>query len=167
MIFFSDNYLGKAAVFIYCVLIAGYSSLLLPKRFPVRLTVLLFFWGYTVDTIYDYTIGGHVLDFYDTFVSPRYTLMDLLTYFAFGPMPYIFIYLYEDWQIRGRKTIFFIAGWSVLSIFIEKWATSLGVFTYKNGYQLYYSFPIYLYTQSLTIRFYHWAVEAQKNRSVR
>ncbi|UFJ39928.1 hypothetical protein LOK74_18020 [Brevibacillus humidisoli] len=90
MMFFSDDYLSKEAIFIYFVLVAGFSSLLLPKKFPMKLTILMLLWGFSVDTIYDFSIGGHKLDFYDTFHNPRYTLIDLLTYIVFLLFPISF-----------------------------------------------------------------------------
>jgi hypothetical protein len=156
MFFFSDNYLSKEAIFIYCLFGIGFSSLLLPKKFPKKITVLLFVMGCTIDTLFDYSIGGHKLDLYDTFHSPRYTLMDLITYISFSPFPYIFIYIYEHFRIKRIKVVFYIMGWTVFSIGVEGLAVYLGVFTYKFGYHLYYSIPIYLYTQSLTVALYHW-----------
>ncbi|WP_134683637.1 hypothetical protein [Brevibacillus migulae] len=156
MVFFSDNYLAKESIFIYCLLLLGFSTLLLPKKFPRKITFLLFLLGYTVDTIYDYSIGGHKLNFYDTFHIPRYTLMDLLMYLSFAPFPYLFIYLYEHFQFRRYRTVLYTIGWSFFAVCLEGVATYVGALTYKNGYQLYYSFPIYLFTQSFTLFYYHW-----------
>jgi hypothetical protein len=82
--------------------------------------------------------------------------MDLLTYISFAPFPYIFIYFYEHFRIRGYGTVLYIIGWTAFAIGVEAWAVHLEVFTYKYGYRLYFSLPIYLFTQSLTISLFRW-----------
>ena len=37
---------------------------LLPKKFTPRATLLSLFWGVTIGMLFDFTIGGGLLDFY-------------------------------------------------------------------------------------------------------
>lgn len=49
----------------------------------------------------------------------------------------------------------YILIWSLISVGIEFIATRSGVFHYRHGYKLYYSFPIYLLVQSCWLVLYH------------
>jgi hypothetical protein len=48
-----------------------YSYLAASEKIPRRITVPLFLVGATVYTLYDYSIGGHKLDFYEFYLFLR------------------------------------------------------------------------------------------------
>ncbi|KEO83709.1 hypothetical protein [Tumebacillus flagellatus] len=104
---------------------------LTPKRLPSQIVLLLCVWSFTVSKFYDFTFGGGSLDYYDVNDSPRYCLMDLATYFFYAPFGYFFIALYERWEIRGLRTVFYILGWSAVAVGIEFVMDFFHVITYK------------------------------------
>ncbi|MBP1963122.1 hypothetical protein [Paenibacillus aceris] len=127
---------------------------LMPKRFSGSITLLLFLFSSTVACMLDNSIGGHIFDLYDIMDGPAYTVMDFVVYFLYAPFGYFFIYLYDRFQLKGIKTVGYILLWSCISIAFEWVCTQVGVFHYKDSYGIYYSFCIYLLSQSATMLFY-------------
>jgi hypothetical protein len=155
--FFSDNYLSAASIMMDTILVGGcVIAYFLPRRFGRTVTVLGFMWGVFVVTICDYTIGGHILNFYDSFSSPKYTLMDLIKYLSYAPISFLFIYIYDCFRIHGWKTSAYVLAWSILGVASEWLAVKLNVYEYFLGYSLAFSFPIYLLIQSVSILLFNW-----------
>ena len=68
----------------------------------------------------------------------------------FAPPAYLFVYLYDRWEVRGLKIPLYILGWSTVATCVE-WIMALGhVFTYKE-WHISYSFVVYLFVQPLTL----------------
>ncbi|MFD2749178.1 hypothetical protein ACFSUM_02020 [Virgibacillus siamensis] len=83
---------------------------LLPKRFPRDVTILFLIWGFAVSTLFDFTIGGGLIDLYKTNDLNGYELFDLLTYIMFAPISYLFIYIYDVLNINKKAFIWYILG---------------------------------------------------------
>jgi hypothetical protein len=126
----------------------------LPKRLPVSTTILLMLLGITIPMVLDNSIGSHSIDFYDIMDGPAYSIMDYLVYFLYAPFGYFFIYLYVFFRVRGFGNAFYIMFFSLFGIVFEWICVQAGVFQYKNSYNTYYSFPIYLVTQTAFLLFY-------------
>jgi hypothetical protein len=152
--------------FIIIMLILTYLiAYLIPRRFPTSITVLLMIWAFTVSQLFDFTIGGGVFDYYDVNDSPRYCLMDLATYFLYAPFSYFFIYIYDVFQIKPRHLALYIIVCSIFAVGFETLMVVFKVITYKNDWYRFYSFDVYLFTQSLTILFYKWIRGEKQNPS--
>ena len=137
------------------LIVIGYALIwLLPKRFSRSVTCLILLFCATVSCMLDDSIGGHIIDWYDIMDGPKFTIMDAVVYAMYPPLGYFFVYGYDRWQIRGLRTLFYISGCSLLAVLVEWCLVSAGVFHYKNGYFIYYSFSVYILTQSLTVSFY-------------
>lgn len=75
----------KNEIYILVLLVITYAAFFLfPKRLPRHITILFLVWGFASSTLFDFTIGAGVLDFYKVNDSNRYELFDLLTYFLFA-----------------------------------------------------------------------------------
>ncbi len=137
------------------IIIAYAIIFFLPRLFKDRfLSFLLIFYGITFAGFFDNTIGAAPFDYYDIMDGPKYTIMDLFAYLVYGPYGYLFIYYYEKFHITGKKVIIYIMIWMVIGIVFEWINLKFEVFTYKGGYKLAYSIPIYLAVQSILILFY-------------
>ncbi|MDF2792176.1 MAG: hypothetical protein K0S80_5278, partial [Neobacillus sp.] len=110
--------------------------------------------GISTGMLFDFTIGGGLLDFYKQNDSNHYELFDLFYYSLFAPFGYFFMYFYHVLRINKITFIFYITAWSIIGITVQWVATLLYILTYQNNYQLSYSFPIFLLTQTLTGIFY-------------
>ena len=126
------------------LIIGGLAVWKLPKRFSVKESLVYFLYFVFVGIIFDHTVGIKPFDFYDVNDSSAYQLMDFLSYVSFGPFGYLFIYLYDCFKIKNSYNTIYIFCWTMSALVTEYIADILGVYHYKNGYEFYYSFPIYL-----------------------
>lgn len=142
-----------AAYFIIC---------LLPRRLPKHATLLLLLFGGTTAAVLDNSLGGNIFNLYDIMDGPAYTVMDFSVYFLYGPMAYFFVYFYDLFRLNGMKTIAYILIWSAFGVAFELLSSCFGVFHYKDSYNWYYSFCIYLGTQSALTFFFRFISEARR-----
>ncbi|TCP29048.1 hypothetical protein EV207_11384 [Scopulibacillus darangshiensis] len=154
-IVYYDNTFNENEWFIIIVIIIlNLLIFLLPRRFPFEISAILYLVGITNGVVYDDTIGSHLFDLFDINDDSKYSFMDFMTYFMYGPFAYLLIYIQDRFQLHGILLVTYILIWSVFSTGFETLATLLGVFHYKNGYNLYYSFPIYVFTIGVTYWLY-------------
>jgi len=132
---------------------------LLPKRFTKAQTVLIYIFCPTTAAMLDNSIGGHIFDFYDIMDGPAYTVMDFVVYFLYAPFGYFFLYFYERLHIHGLKTVVYILIWTFVAVGFESLCWICGVFHYKHGYGIEYSFCVYLGSQTATVLFYHFIAD--------
>lgn len=153
---FVEHTFGRNDYFvIITVLILFTIMYFLPKRFPQIVTCLILLFGLTVASVLDNSLAIYEFDFYDIMDGPAYSFMDIVMYLLYMPFGYFFLYLYDQFQLRGKATVLYIFGWSILAVGFEALCSYYGVFHYKKGYEIYYSFPVYLCVMPLTIAFFH------------
>ena len=117
----------------------------LPKRFPIKEALVYFLYFIYIGMIFDHTISIKPLDYYDVNDQSSYQLMDFLSYLSFGPFGYLYIYIYDFFKIKDKYITIYILLWTIGSLVAEYIAQAfLGIYHYKNDYEIYYSFPIYL-----------------------
>jgi hypothetical protein len=146
---------------ILCILISYSVTFLLPKRFPFSQNVLLLLYGPTVARLCDHLLASPKLDLYTLMDTQNYDLFDFFTYLLYAPFSYLFFYFYDKWKIRGYGIILYIFFCSIGGTLFE-WVNKIfHVFTYK-GWELPFSFSVYLVTQCLSLIFYHWINRASK-----
>lgn len=124
----------------------------LPKRFPTSITVLILAFSMGFARITDHLLAGPHINFYDVMDSGKYELFDLFCYVPYAPFAYLYVYLYDKWNIKGPFISLFIVIFSLIGIGFE-WFTTLSFiqfFKYQN-WKISYSFPIYLIVQPLTL----------------
>jgi hypothetical protein len=152
VIIYYDNKFNGNEWFVISVLIIGLAVIcILPRRFPRKLSAVYFLYGVFTGFFFDHTISVEPIDFYDVNDNSSYQVMDFLTYLMYGPFSYIFVYLYDSWKIKSAHVPIYILTWVLLAMGMEWIGLKIGVYHYKNGYELYYSFPIYLLVQSAFI----------------
>lgn len=150
-----DKYFNQNEWYVIITLIIGILLLLkTKKRFPLENSILYFLYCFFIGMIVDHTIGTPPFDFYDINDTSRYEFFDFLTYFMFSSYGYLFIYLFDRFKIKSSYAPIYVLVWSCISMVMEVIADYMGVFHYKNGYNIYYSFPIYLSTQSMLLYLY-------------
>jgi hypothetical protein len=128
----------------------------LPKRFPTSITTLILAFSMAVARVVDHLLAGPSINFYDVLDSGKYELFDILCYVPYAPFAYLFVYLYDYWRIKGIYTSLFVLIVSLLGIGFE-WLTTtplIDFFKYHN-WKIFYSLPIYLAIQPITLLFYH------------
>ncbi|OLS33688.1 hypothetical protein [Bacillus sp. MRMR6] len=145
----------KNEIYILVSLVVAYGAFFfLPKRLPREITIMFLVWGFASSTLFDFTIGGGLLDFYKVNDSNKYELSDLLTYFLFAPISYFFIYFYERFKINKNRFIFYILGWALVGLGMEVVSRWMGLTHYQKGYDIEYSFVVFLVVQTTTALYY-------------
>src|SRR5690606_28261401 len=104
--------------------------------------ILSLVWGAASSTIFDFTIGGGLLDFYEINDTNRYELVDLFTYVMFAPFGYFFIYFYEYLRISRRTVLLYVAAWTIVGVSFQGLAEFMGLTQYKNGYRMEYNIVV-------------------------
>ncbi|HZH57993.1 MAG TPA: hypothetical protein VEY70_00060 [Metabacillus sp.] len=149
-----DNFsLNEISLIIFNVI--GYSFMyFLPKKLTREVTCLSVLAGLSTGMLFDFTIGGGILDFYRQNDTNQYELFDVFYYLLFGPFGYFFMYFYNVLRVNKVTFIYYITAWSIIGITVQWLFTQLNILTYQNNYQLSYSFPIFLLIQTLTGFYY-------------
>ncbi|WP_223593924.1 hypothetical protein [Neobacillus bataviensis] len=143
-----------------CVGLSYLVVFLLPRRFPRSLSVLFLLTGTTIARLSDHLLASPKLDLYNIMDTPNYDLFDLITYFLYAPFSYLFLYFYDKWNIRGYWILLYLVLSTAGGTLFEWINQEFGVFTYK-GWQLSYSFSVYLAIQCLVLLFFHWVMRRQ------
>lgn len=130
----------------------------LPKLLSHSATTINMLFGIVTGLMFDHTIAIQPLDLYDVGDEAKYQWFDLFSYTMYAPFGYIFIYFYIYWKLASRRawTILYVVCWSLLGVGVEWIGVHTGIFHYKRGYEITYSFPIYLYVQSLHLWFFQY-----------
>ncbi|UGB28742.1 hypothetical protein [Metabacillus sp. B2-18] len=146
---------GKNEIFLLIFnLLAILVVLLLPKKFTKTATLLSLFWGLTLGMMFDFSIGGGLFDYYRVSDSNRYEVFDVIYYLLYAPFGYLFFYFYEGLKINKRTVIIYILGWAILGIIFQWMFMKTEIITFQKGYQLSYSFPVFLVTQTISAIYY-------------
>ncbi|RYG72513.1 hypothetical protein EU245_09925 [Lentibacillus lipolyticus] len=145
----------KNEIYVLAALVIAYAAFFIfPKKLPRQITLLFLVWGFVTSILFDFTIGGGLVDFYKANDSNQYELTDLLTYVLFAPFSYFFVYFYYRLQIDRKTVIFYILGWTLLGLLMEKVSSMMGVVQHQNGYSIKYSVVVFLVTQTVTALYY-------------
>ncbi|WP_423408208.1 hypothetical protein AABM38_21555 [Heyndrickxia sp. MSNUG] len=137
------------------ILVMNLAIWLAPRMFSKLEAIGYYIFGIYIGLFYDHTISIKPWDFYDVNDSSSYQFIDFLSYIMYGPYGYFFLYFYKKWNVRGLRTIPYILVWSSFSVLMEWIGVKVGLFHYDKGYRMYWSFPIYLFSQTLMVIFYH------------
>lgn len=150
---FDQNEWVVIACLIFLILILK----ILPKRFPLSITILILAFSIAVSRVVDHLIAGPSIDFYDVMDTGKYELFDFLCYIPYALFAYIFVYLYDKWNIKGIGIMLYILGFSLFGVAFEWLAATpyIHFFNYKKWNML-YSLGIYLFIQPCTLLFYRY-----------
>ncbi|WP_426452037.1 hypothetical protein ACP26L_08225 [Paenibacillus sp. S-38] len=122
----------------------------LPRKLTPQVRTLTLLWGFAVGVLFDFTIGGGLLDFYMVNDTNHFEVFDFLYYFLFAPFGYYFFYFYEILRINKKTFVPYVLAWSVVGVAAQWGFTLLEIITFQKGYKVPYSFPVFLVTQTLT-----------------
>lgn len=126
-----------------------------PKLFSKLESVGYYIFGIYIGLFYDHTLSIKPWDFYDVNDNSSYQFIDFMSYIMYGPYGYFFLYFYVRWNIKSIRIIPYILIWSAISMLLEWIGLKVGLFHFDKGYKMYWSFPIYLLSQTMIIFFYH------------
>jgi predicted membrane channel-forming protein YqfA (hemolysin III family) len=143
--------------FVVSVTFAGWMlTWLLPRRFDRSSAVLFVLFGAYFGVVFDHALAGVPIDYYDINDSKSFEFMDFMTYLMYGPISYLFLYLYDWLRVPGRLAPFYVLAWTAFGMLLEGIGARFGVFEYKNGYDFDYSSLVYFTLQLLTLALYYY-----------
>ncbi|MDT2046226.1 hypothetical protein ACR3I8_08740 [Priestia flexa] len=155
---------SKNEVILLCMIgFAIVIALLLPRKLTKEITILSWLWGLASGLVFDFTIGGGIIDFYTVNDSPHYELFDGLYYLLFAPFGYFFIYFYETFHISKYTFIYYILIWTLIGIGMNWIFIKSDIIAFQNGFSLTYSFSVFLLTQTITALAYEQLKKAQQH----
>lgn len=128
-------------------------SLFLPIRTYFSPVIVVIIWIFNiafVSTI-DYFLLATPFKLYIFGDNPTYELSGALFHlFMYPCASIIFLYVYDKWELYGKKTVWYILFWTVFSLFFEWLTVKNHALTY-TGWKLHYSIPFYPITAILLI----------------
>ncbi|WP_438446990.1 hypothetical protein [Gorillibacterium sp. sgz5001074] len=149
------EHFDKNEWFVLTMLVAAYGAIaILPKILPRSIVIPALIWGFASSTLFDFTIGGGLMDFYRVNDSNHYELTDLLIYFMFAPYGYFFVYFFEVLQITRKTAPLYILAWTFAGLLVQVVAEWMGMTHYQRGYRLEYNVVVFLAVQSVTALVY-------------
>ncbi|HZG76961.1 MAG TPA: hypothetical protein VEZ72_14005 [Paenibacillus sp.] len=145
--------------FVVGMTILGYAAIAwMPRKVPRAYLYLGLVWGFASATLFDFTIGGGLMDFYRVNDSDRYEITDLLTYVMFAPFGYLIVNVYELLRIEKRAALaLYILGWTIVGVGVQWIAAWMHMTTYQHGYRFEYNIAVFLVIQTVTVCFYRYA----------
>ncbi len=148
-----DNQFNSNEWFIIVGLTIGILTMIfLPKRFPMKISIVYFTCGVFTGFFFDHSLSVIPVSFYDVNDNSSYQFIDFVSYISYGPVSYMFFYFFD--RLKRISIPTYILLWSLISTGLEGAAVYFDVFHYRYGYKLYYSFPIYLIVQSIWLVLY-------------
>ncbi|GMA61228.1 hypothetical protein NZD89_16250 [Alicyclobacillus fastidiosus] len=140
--------------FIILNIVLGYTLvLLLPRRYPRVVSILVVLFCVSIAIILDHSIATPPLDMYDINDQKKYELMDVITYLMYSPFAILSVYLFDKFNPRGLYFTAYVIAWSGFATLFEWLATLCRVFTYTEWHLL-YSFSVYLVATVSEIGFF-------------
>ncbi|MCU9614909.1 hypothetical protein OEV98_15295 [Caldibacillus lycopersici] len=151
-----DHHFNANEWFVILSLVVGtVVVLILPKRFPKQITTIYLLCGVFIGFVFDHTLSILPVSFYDLNDNSKFELTDFLSHVMYGSYSYVFFYIYDCLKVSPKFSLVYILIWAIISFWIEKLGLVFGVYHYRLGYKLFYSYVIYLMVHSLWVALYY------------
>lgn len=151
-----DHQFNMNEWFIVVAIFAGTLMVLwLPRRFPNKTAAVYLACGMFCGFVFDHTLSVLPVSYYVINDTSQFEVMDFFSHVMYAPYSYLFFYLYDLFRIKPRYSLVYILVWAFASFGFERLCTAIGIFHYRHGYSVYYSFEIYLVILSLWVMIYH------------
>jgi hypothetical protein len=120
---------------------------------------MVWLFGLTYIATTDYALAATPFVLYSCGDNETYEPITAIAHlFMYTPFSFMFLYLYDKWEVRGKKLVLFLAGWTCFSIFFEWLNIQTGFLEYKH-WSLYYSIPAYPISGLILIRVYRFILK--------
>ncbi|MBE6182746.1 MAG: hypothetical protein E7150_00585 [Bacillus sp. (in: Bacteria)] len=144
------NFNGNEIWLIVLDIVAYLILFLLPKRLQPQITALSLLWGLSIGILYDFTMGGEIVDLYKINDLSNYEITDVLYYLLFAPFGYFFFYFYAVLNIHKKSFLYYVIIWAIIGVTVHWLFTLMGIVTNQKAFKVAYSFSIFLVTQTIT-----------------
>ncbi len=161
-----DNHFNENEWFVIISLVVGLLAVLVaPKRFPIKVSIIYLLTGVFIGFFFDHTLSVLPVSYYDLNDKSIFELSDFLSHVMYASYSYFFFYMYDYLKVKSRYSAVYILIWTFMSMGVEKLCALLGVYHYKNGYTIFYSFLIYLLVHSSWVAIYY-VIERQGKKEL-
>ncbi|MGG1677889.1 hypothetical protein ACIFOT_19305 [Neobacillus sp. NRS-1170] len=113
------------------------------KYFPLVMVIIIWIYNLAFVATIDYFLIASPFKLYIFGDNPSYELSGGLFHFLIYPSAsLIFLFVYDKFELYGKKTGWYILVWTGFALFFEWLCVINHALTYK-GWKLYYSIPTY------------------------
>lgn len=117
--------------------------LLIRKYFPPAMIVIIWVYNLALVSSIDYFLLASPFRFYYFSDNKTYELSGALYHwFVYPCAALLFLYVYDKFELYGKKTVWYILFWTGFSLFFE-WLSVINHALNYTGWKLYYSIPTY------------------------
>jgi hypothetical protein len=117
--------------------------IMIRSYFPLPIIILIWVYNIALVASIDYLLISTPFKVYYFGDNPTYELSGALFHlFMYPGASLLFLYIYDKWRLYGRKTVWLIACWTVLALFVE-WLSVINHALVYTNWKLYYSIPTY------------------------
>lgn len=142
-----DHHFNANEWFVIAALCVGVTLvLLLPTRFPLTVSLTFFMCGVYSGFFFDHSLSVEPVSFYDVNDSSKFEVTDFISYWTYGPVSYLYFYLWDTLKLRPRMMPIYILGWLFFAFVMERLGVHFGLYHYQHGYKIDYSLAIYALT---------------------
>ncbi|MFC3015463.1 hypothetical protein [Virgibacillus litoralis] len=140
--------------------------LLLPKRYPHVISILMVLFTVTIAIIMDHLIATPPLDLYDLNDLEKYEVTDIVTYLMYSPYALLCVYLFDKFDPKGKYITTYVVFWSLFALGFEWLAVFFNVFKF-SGWTFLNSFAFYLLATSIYILFFRFIMDSLKSKKAK
>jgi hypothetical protein len=150
-----DQSFDANEIFVLIVTVIGYLAVYLArKQFSLKMLLICLLFGIYTGFFFDHTISLYPMNYYDVNEVSKFELFDFISYVMYGPFSYFFIYLWEKLQLQTRHAVAYILCWSLIGLLTEAVAHKVGIYHYREGFSIFYSFTFYPIVQLIWLNLY-------------
>jgi hypothetical protein len=129
--------------------------LLIRKYFTSVMVIIIWVYNIFLVSTIDYFFIATPFKLYFFGDNPTYELSGALFHFFMYPCAsLLFLFVYDRWELYGKKTVWYILGWTGFALFFE-WISVKNHALIYTGWKLYYSIPTYPLASVILIIFFH------------
>jgi hypothetical protein len=141
--------------FLISSIVALLSYLPIRKYFPPVTVILIWVYNLSLVSTIDYFLIATPFKLYYFGDNPTYELSGALFHlFMYPCASLVFLYIYDKFELYGKKTAWYILFWTGFSILYE-WISVKNKALVYTGWKLYYSIPVYPVAAIFLIIFFH------------
>lgn len=125
------------------------------KYFPLVITLLIWIYNIALVSTIDYFLIATPFSMYYFGDNPTYELSGALFHlFMYPCASLLFLYVYDKFELYGKRTAWYIMIWTIFSLFYE-WVCVKNNALIYTGWKLIYSIPVYPAAAILLLLFFH------------
>jgi hypothetical protein len=125
------------------------------KYFPPIIVLIIWVYNMAFVASIDYCLLASPFKLYYFSDNKTYEFSGALYHlFVYPCASILYMYVYDKWELYGKKTVWYILAWTAFALFFEWLSVKNHALTY-TGWKLYYSIPTYPIAAILLLVLFH------------